>query len=136
MMPGVKPTGRFAKLYATADGLNEAFLQSTAKYLEGAILAPVFYPDVGDPRAEAFLERYKTAYAQDPSSLDALAFDAVRAARVALEHADGDRAALANSLSHLGENGLTGEIAFSAGGDRAGAPPLYVVDNGAVHAFK
>jgi branched-chain amino acid transport system substrate-binding protein len=136
LMPGVKPAGRFARLYATADGLNEAFLQSTAKYLEGAILAPVFYPDVSDPRADAFLQRYKTAYAQDPSSLDALAFDAVRAARIALEHADGDRAALANSLSHLGENGLTGEIAFAAGGDRAGAPPLYVVDNGAVHAFK
>jgi branched-chain amino acid transport system substrate-binding protein len=136
LMPGVKPVGRFARLYATADGLNEAFLQSTAKYLEGAILAPVFYPDVNDPRADAFLQRYKTAYAQDPSSLDALAFDAVRAARIALEHADGDRAALANSLSHLGENGLTGEIAFAAGGDRAGAPPLYVVDNGAVHAFK
>ena len=128
--------GKLAQLYATADGLNERFLQSTAKYLEGAILAPVFYPDQADPRAAEFLTRYRSAYNEEPSILDALAFDAVRAARVALEHADGDRAALANSLSHLGENGLTGEIAFTAGGDRAGAPLLYTVDNGAVRALK
>ena len=135
-LPGVKPAGKLAQLYATADGLNERFLQSTAKYLEGAILAPVFYPDAGDARAAAFVERYRQAYGEEPSSLDALAFDAVRAARIALEHADGSTAALANSLSHLGESGLTGEIAFSAGGDRAGAPPLYIVDNGVVRAFK
>ncbi len=136
LMPGVKPTGRVARLYATADGINDRFLTSTAKYLEGAVLAPVFYPVEGDARADAFLQRYRTAYNEEPSSLDALAFDAVRAARIALEHADGDRAAFANSLSHLGENGLTGEIAFAAGGDRAGTPPLYVVDNGAVRALK
>jgi ABC-type branched-subunit amino acid transport system substrate-binding protein len=135
-MPGVKPKRRQAQLYATADGMNERFLQSTAKYLEGAILAPVFYPDQGDPRAAAFLDRYRQAYGEDPSSLDALAYDAVRAARIALEHADGDRGAIAVSLSHLGENGLSGEIAFTAGGDRGGAPPLYTVEDGAVRAFK
>jgi ABC-type branched-subunit amino acid transport system substrate-binding protein len=127
-----------AQLYATADGLNDRFVQSTAKYLDGAILAPVFFPDTGDPRAAEFLSRYHAAYAEDPSSLDALAYDAVRAARIAIEHADGSTAALANALSHLGENGLTGEIAFSAGGDRAGAPPLYTVDaaSSTVRAFK
>jgi branched-chain amino acid transport system substrate-binding protein len=137
-LPGVKPTGKMAQLYATADGLNDRFVQSTAKYLDGAILAPVFFPDTGDPRAAEFLSRYHAAYNEDPSSLDALAFDAVRAARIAIEHADGSAAALANALSHLGENGLTGEIAFSAGGDRAGAPPLYTVDaaTSTVRAFK
>lgn len=136
LMPGMKPARRPAHLYATADGMNERFLQSTAKYLEGAILAPVFYPDQGDPRAAAFVDRYRQAYGEEPSSLDALAYDAVRAARLALEHADGDRGAIAVSLSHLGENGLSGEIAFTAGGDRGGAPPLYTIEGGAVHAFK
>lgn len=135
-MPGMRPVGRTTQLYATADGLNERFLQQTAKYLEGAILAPVFYPDVNDPRAAAFLDRYRQAYGEEPSSLDALAFDAVRAARLGLDHADGDRAALAVTLSHLGENGLTGEIAFTAGGDRGGAPPLYTITDGQVRAFK
>jgi branched-chain amino acid transport system substrate-binding protein len=133
---GVKPSGRQAQLYATADGLNQAFITSTAKYVEGAILAPVFYADLADPRVADFVARYQQAYNDEPAALDALAFDAVRAARVALEHSDGSSAALATSLSHLGENGLTGELAFTAGGDRAGAPPLYIVDNGAVRAFK
>ncbi len=137
-LPGVKPKGKLAQLYATADGLNDRFVQSTAKYLDGAILAPVFFPDTGDPRAAEFLSRYRAAYNEEPSSLDALAFDAVRAVRIALDHADGSTAALVNALSHLGENGLTGEIAFTAGGDRAGAPPLYTVDgaSGTVGAFK
>jgi branched-chain amino acid transport system substrate-binding protein len=135
-LPGVKPVGKLAQLYATADGLNDRFLQSTAKYLEGAILAPVFYPDMGDPRAAAFAERYKNAYGEEPSSLDALAYDAVRALRVALDHADGQgRAAVGVALSHLGESGLTGELAFGAGGERAGNPPLYVVENSAVRAY-
>ena len=137
-LPGVKPTGKLAQLYATADGLTDRVVQSTAKYLDGAILAPVFFPDTGDPRAAEFLDRYRAAYAEEPSSLDALAFDAVRAARIAIEHADGSTAQLAAALSHLGENGLTGEIAFGAGGDREGAPPLYTVDGAtsAVRAFK
>jgi len=137
-LPGVKPTGKMAQLYATADGMNDRFVQSTAKYLDGAVLAPVFFPDTGDPRATEFLDRYRAAYNEEPSSLDALAFDAVRAARIGIEHGDGSTAALANALSHLGENGLTGEIAFAAGGDRAGAPPLYTVDGttSAVRAFK
>ncbi|HEX4462818.1 MAG TPA: hypothetical protein VIA18_32820, partial [Polyangia bacterium] len=133
-LPGVKPVGKLAQLYATADGLNDKLIQSTAKYLEGAFLAPVFYADSGDPRAAAFVERYRAAYNEEPSSLDALAFDAVRAARIAMDHADGGL--LGVPLSHLGENGLTGEIAFAAGGDRAGAPPLYIVENGAVRLFK
>ena len=137
-LPGVKPTGKQAQLYATADGMNDRFVQSTGKYLDGAVLAPVFFPDTGDPRAAEFLDRYRAAYNEEPSSLDALAFDAVRAVRVGIEHADGSAAALANALSHLGENGLTGEIAFAAGGDRAGAPPLYTIDGASstVRAFK
>src|SRR5262249_10271005 len=118
-LPGVKPVGKMAQLYATADGLSDKFVQSTAKYLDGAILAAGFFPDTGDPRAAEFLDRYRAAYNEEPSSLDALAFDAVRAARLGIERADGSTAALAAALSHLGENGLTGEIAFAAGGDRA-----------------
>ena len=141
-LPGVKPVGakqqRRRSCTRPPTGSTIGFVQSTAKYLDGAVLAPVFFPDTGDPRAAEFVERYHAAYNEDPSSLDALAFDAVRASRIAIEHADGSSAALANALSHLGENGLTGEIAFSAGGDRAGAPPLYTVDgaSGTVRAFK
>jgi branched-chain amino acid transport system substrate-binding protein len=133
-MPGVKPVGKMSQLYATADGLSDRFLGSTAKYLDGAILAPVFYADAGDNRVATFLERYRQTYNEEPSSLDALAFDAVRAARVALDRSDGNPLSVA--LSHLGESGLTGDLAFTAGGDRAGQPLLYTVDNGAIRSFK
>lgn len=135
-LPGVKPTRHEAVLYATADGMNERFVQSTAKYLEGAVLAPVFYADQSDASAAAFLTRYRQAYGEDPSSLDALAYDAVRAARLALEKSDGNRGAVAASLSRLTDRGLSGELAFTAGGDRGGAPPLYTVEEGAVRALK
>lgn len=135
-MPNVKPTGKVAQIYATADGVNDRFLQSTAKYLQGAVLAPTFYPNPSDGRAANFVDRYREAYGEEPSSLDALAFDAVRAIRIALEHADGtvSRAALATQLAHLGESGITGELAFTAAGERAGTPPLLIVDGDGVRA--
>jgi ABC-type branched-subunit amino acid transport system substrate-binding protein len=137
-LPNVKPTGKLASVYATADGINERFLASTAKYLQGAILAPTFYPDLSEPRMASFVERYRQAYGEEPSSLDALAWDAVRAVRIAIDHGDGtlSRAGVAGQLARLGENGLTGELAFTASGDRAGTPPLYIVDGDTVRAVK
>jgi ABC-type branched-subunit amino acid transport system substrate-binding protein len=138
-VPGVKPTGKLATLYATADGITDKFLAGTAKYLQGAVLAPTFYPDPAEPRMAAFIERYRAAYNnEEPTSLDALAFDAVRAARVALDHEGGaaNRSALAQQLLRVGENGLTGELGFNAAGERAGNPPLYIVDGDTVRALK
>jgi branched-chain amino acid transport system substrate-binding protein len=139
-MPGVKATGKEASLYATADGINEKFLQSTAKYIQGAVLAPVFYPDQNEPRLKAFVEKYHQSYNEDPSLADALAYDAVRAVRVALDHSENSavplRQSVAVSLSSLGENGLTGELGFTASGDRAGQPPLFIVGGDEVNLLK
>jgi branched-chain amino acid transport system substrate-binding protein len=134
-MAGVKPTGHIVQLYATADGINDNVMKQTAKYLQGAVLAPVFYADPANTQVSAFVEQYRQAYGEDPSSLDALAFDAVRAARIALE-GGATRAGVASALAHINESGLTGEIAFTAAGDRAGAPPLYVVDGDGLRALK
>jgi branched-chain amino acid transport system substrate-binding protein len=137
-MPGVKPTGHEAALYATCDGITPQFLQSTAKYLQGAVLGPNFYADLNDPKVAAFVERYRATYGEEPSSLDALAYDAVRAVRIAIDHGDGtpSRAAVAAQLAQLGETGLTGELAFGPSGERAGAPPLYVVEGDGLRALK
>jgi branched-chain amino acid transport system substrate-binding protein len=138
-MPGVKPTGKLAALYATADGINDKFLASTAKYIQGAVLAPVFYADQNEPRLKAFVEKYRQSYGEEPSIADALAYDAVRAARIALDHVDSNgplRQSVALSLSHLGEGGLTGELSFTATGDRAGQPPLYLVGGDEVNLMK
>jgi ABC-type branched-subunit amino acid transport system substrate-binding protein len=140
-MVNVKPTGKQTQLYATADGISERFLAQTAKYLQGAVLAPLFYPDLGDPRAAAFVDKYRAAYGEEPSSLDALAYDAVRAVRLALGPAPyndggGGRAQVASALTRLGEKGLTGDLGFTQAGERAGAPPLFVVEGDAIHALK
>lgn len=136
-MPGVKPTGKEATLYATCDGITPQFLQSTAKYLQGATLAPTFYADIGDQQVANFVERYRSAFGEEPTGLDALAYDAVRAVRIALDHGDGpSRAALANQLSHLGEAGLTGDLAFGGGGERTGSAVMFVVEGDALRALK
>jgi branched-chain amino acid transport system substrate-binding protein len=137
-MPGIKPAGKIARVYATADGINAQFVNSTAKYLQGAILAPAFYADASDPKVGGFVERYRAAYGEEPTVLDALAYDAVRAARIALDHEGGtpNRGGLAAQLAKLGESGLTGEIGFTAGGERSGLPPLYTVDGDAVRALR
>jgi len=124
-------------VYATADGINAQFVNSTAKYLQGAILAPAFYADASDPKVGGFVERYRAAYGEEPTVLDALAYDAVRAARIALDHEGGtpNRGGLAAQLAKLGENGLTGELGFTAGGERSRLPPLYTVDGDAVRAL-
>jgi branched-chain amino acid transport system substrate-binding protein len=129
-MAGVKPTGGEATIYATCDGITPQFLQSTAKYLQGAILAPTFYADPNEQHLASFVERYRNAFGEDPGTLDALAYDAVRAVRLALDHGDGapSRSALAAQLSHLGESGLTGDLSFAAGGERTGSGVMFVID--------
>ena len=137
-VPGVKPLGKLASIYATCDGINSTFLNSTTKYLEGAVLGPAFYADLNNPLIAAFLERYRAAYGEEPTALDAIAYDAVRAVRVALDHEGGvaTRAQAAGQLSRLAENGLTGELGFGPTGERAGSPTLYLVEGGALRALK
>lgn len=125
-MPGVALTGRSTALYATADGINAQMVLSTVKYLQGAILAPAFFADASNPQVAQFVERYRNAYNEEPTALDAFAFDAVRAVRVVFEHRPGNitRAALAAALARRGEMGLTGELWFE-NGERAGESLLY-----------
>jgi branched-chain amino acid transport system substrate-binding protein len=137
-MPGVKPGGKEAKLYATSDGITPQFLQSTAKYLQGAVLGPTFYPDVNEPRVAAFVDRYRAAYGEEPSSLDALAYDAVRAVRIAIDHHGGgnpSRAGVASQMAQLSESGITGDVSFTAM-ERSGSAPLYVVDGNGLTRLK
>jgi ABC-type branched-subunit amino acid transport system substrate-binding protein len=135
-MVNVKPTGKTLTVYATGDGINANFLTSTGKYLQGAILAPTFYADPNDPALAAFIERYKRTYNEEPTSLDALSFDAVRAARQALAASGSvSRADLAAQLARQSDPGLTGPLGFVAG-ERLGAPPLYIVEGNELRVVK
>jgi ABC-type branched-subunit amino acid transport system substrate-binding protein len=121
-------------LYATADGLGPRFLANAGRYTQGAVLAPVYQGPQGEPGSpvEAAIQRFRTACGEDPGAADAIAFDAVVALRDVISRLPSDtgepRRAVAAALGTVSTEGLTGPVRFGAGGERAGRPPLYVVD--------
>jgi ABC-type branched-subunit amino acid transport system substrate-binding protein len=133
-----KRGARSATLYATADGLTARLLQSAGRYVQGAVLAPVFYADAADPQLGPFVAQFRAAYGEEPGAADALGFDAVRAIRAALAQVDPrrGRAELGRLIAAGREVGATGVLGFGPGGERTGAPQLYVVDGEAIRALR
>src|SRR5262249_39734768 len=68
--------GRNVLLVATAEALAPRFLRGSGRYTNGAALAPGFYPDDADPRIAPYVQRFRVAYGDDPTWLDAYAYDA------------------------------------------------------------
>jgi ABC-type branched-subunit amino acid transport system substrate-binding protein len=129
-MANLPRTGKEARLVATADGLSTKNLVRSGKYLQGALLLPPYWPETADPRAAAFVERYREAYGEEPSVLDALAFDAIRAVRLQLSQGgepDG-WADVAAGLRKLDATGLTGALGFAPDGARTGEPEAWIVE--------
>lgn len=127
--------GPGATLYATADGASGRTLARAGRYLQGAVLAPVFSPSSDGPTA-ATIDRYRGAFGEEPGAADALAYDALSAARAAIERlgaappasaAEG-RQRLAALVAGGSADGLTGSVSFAADGQRAGPPTLLLVD--------
>ncbi len=129
-MANLKASGKELRVFATADGLSPKNLVRSGKYLQGATLFPPFWADAADPRALAFLERYHEAYGEDPSVLDALAFDAVRAVRLVVSQQGEPQswAEVASALRQLDAGGLTGRLGFGSDGARTGEPAAWIVD--------
>ncbi len=129
-MTNLHPSGHEAKLYATADGLSGKSLVRSGKYLQGATVLPPFWIDPADPRGQAFLDRYHEAYGDEPSVLDALAYDAVRSLRLVISqrgepHAWSD---VGTGLRELDAGGLTGPLGYTGNGDRSGEAGAWVVE--------
>jgi ABC-type branched-subunit amino acid transport system substrate-binding protein len=124
-----------ATLYATADGAGARLLGNAGRYLQGAVLAPVFFPG-GDAAQGERVERYRAAFGEEPSSADALAADAVACAADAIARlppgamdADSGRRIVQQTIAASPPaSGFTGALAFAPDGRRAGAPPLIAVD--------
>lgn len=129
-MANVKATGHEARLYATADGLSPRNLVRSGKYLGGATVLPPFWADAADPRAAQFSERYRDAYGEDPTVLDALAYDAVRALRLVVSQRGepGSWTDVEDGLRELDATGLTGPLGYRADGQRAGEIAAWIVD--------
>ena len=135
------PAPRRILLLATADGLGPRFLFSAGRYTQGALLAPVFFPDESDPLAGPFVTRFREQFTDEPTVADALAYDATRALALALDEIaqapDSERRAqLAARLRSSKGEGLTGDLGFGDDGERRGDPRLFCVEGEAIHLVR
>ena len=128
---GKPARGRAILLLATAEALTPKFLRGSGRYSTGALLAPGFYPDDADPRIGPFVARFRAAYGgEDPTYLDAYAWDAALVVRAAVEGGAKDRVAVAAAIAVGVVTGVTGEVRFDSAGARADAGVLFTVVGG------
>jgi ABC-type branched-subunit amino acid transport system substrate-binding protein len=127
--------GRPILLLSTAEDLNDQYLVNAGRHSEGALLAPGFYPDDGNPTHLPFVAGYKAAYGHMPAATDAYAYDA---AQLVAAGAGGGRSGLAHTLAGVQFPGVTGTIQFDKDHRRADPGVLYTVvqETGGVFAIR
>lgn len=130
-MANVPAQGKPAALLAMADGLTAQQLLGMGKYIQQAVLGVLFTSSAEDAASADLSKRYRAAFGEEPSLLDAVSYDAATAARLALAAGE-DAAAIGARLAGVRFAGATGEVAFSASGQRAGKVRLYVVRGAAL----
>lgn len=119
---------RTFQLLATADGLSERLLRSAGRYVQGAILAPGFFPDESARGSGPLARRFRESRGQSPGLVEALGHDAVAVIRALVEQGAADSASLHAALQGSeGVAGMTGTIRFGSDGHRSLPPPLYRV---------
>ena len=119
--------GKKILLLSTAEFLEPRYVQSAGRYSEGAVFAPGFYPDRGDPAIGDFVVRYEQAFGTVPTSLDAYAYDAARLVSAAVIAGARSRADLAATMAAARVEGLTGAISFDGQRRRRDHGLLYQV---------
>lgn len=127
--------GRPILLLSTAEDLNDQYLVNAGRHSEGAMLAPGFYPDDGDPKEKPFIDAYRAAYGHAPAATDAYAYDA---AQLVAAGAAGGRSGLAQTLATGQLSGVTGAITFDKDHRRADPGVIYTVvqETGGVYAIR
>ncbi len=116
--------GRAVLLLSLAEGLDPSYIGTAGRQTVGALLAPGFYPDVADPGAKVFVERFTAAYNRAPGPTEAYAYDAAQLAAAA---SGGGRAGVASTLATSTLAGVTGAIKFDADHRRADPGVIYTV---------
>ncbi len=111
-------------LAALGDGLSPSRMVRSARYLEGALLAPAFVPDPQDGRWGAFVAAFQARYGFLPDTLAAYAHEATLVAIRAL------RAGLEGVAVRLGATTIRGRPVFDAQGRYAREPELFRVVRG------
>lgn len=118
------PGGKPVLLLSTAEGLKEGYATDAGRNSIGAMLAPGFYPDLDDPVARSFIERFTAANGHSPGAIDAYAYDA---AQLVAATGAGSRGQVADGLPGLRLAGVTGELAFDASHRRSDDGVIYTV---------
>lgn len=118
------PGGRPILLLSTAEGLKDSYLADAGRNSQGALLAPGFYPDLTDPVARPFIERFTSAHGHVPGAIDAYAFDA---AQLVAATGAGSRSQVADGLAGMRLAGVTGELAFDANHRRSDDGVIYTI---------
>lgn len=131
--PGTRKAtgGRPIVLVSTAEGAGDGFVREAARYAEGGLLAPGWFPGALDEAGLEFERLYFEATGKTPTAVDAYAYDAVRV--IAALAAGGNRAELARRLAGADVAGVTGAVRFDAAHRRADDGVIYtvVLDDGA-----
>jgi ABC-type branched-subunit amino acid transport system substrate-binding protein len=125
--PGTKKAigGRPIVLLSTAEGAGEGFVREAARYAEGGMLAPGWFPGALDEAGLEFERLYYEATGKTPTAVDAYAYDAVRL--IAAAAGGGGRSELARRLASADAIGVTGAIRFDGAHRRADDGMIYTV---------
>ena len=126
-------------LLSTASELSRKLVDSAARYVQGALLCPGFFPDDVDAAARGFVEAYRIAYGQDPHATEAYAYDAVTILRAITQRGARTRAEVVKALGVGGApvlQGLTGNVTFGPDHARVDRPLVYVVEGDEIHTVR
>jgi ABC-type branched-subunit amino acid transport system substrate-binding protein len=126
-----KKQGRAIVLLSTAEGMGADYVRDAGRHSVGALLAPGFYPDAGDPTIGAFVERYQAAHGRLPEVVDAYAHDAALAIAVAAGR-EASRSAVTRYLEAVEVEGATGTVKFGKDHRRSDDGVVFTVEDDGV----
>ena len=122
-----KSTGQILPTFAYRDVDHVKFLGTAAwnspelvsrsqNYAEGVLFADAFFAGSDQPESRRFFDAYKTTFASDPSSMEAIAYDAAKIVNQAIEEGASSRTELKDKLQSVKNfTGATGKISYANG---------------------
>jgi branched-chain amino acid transport system substrate-binding protein len=119
-------SGRPIVLLSTAEGAGPDYVRDAGRHSLGALLAPGFLVDRGDPVIGPFVSRFEQGFGRPPSAVDAYAYDAALAvARIQAP----SRAELAKKLASGSVEGVTGSMRFDREHRRADDGVIFTIED-------
>ncbi len=120
-------------LLSTAEGLRARLVKNVAHSVAGAVLAPGFYADPGDPELGSFVKAFQKVYGRAPGRYAALGYLFVQRIRSLLVRKAQGRVSLLKALA--ASTGPGKKSLFDKNGERSDAPRLYRVHGSGIRRF-